>query len=216
MRELAVVSEWTSAGLLAAGQFTDTRHARLIYLAAAGLFVVGVALALGTWWWWRSAKAEHPSLGPLEVMGTRRWRRSDFTERTRRLDAVRPLPSDAAAPVVPELVDLDGVLNREHPHDFGDLLETADPTGGTVVEGDDLDAVDVEALVAVEVVDPAPVEVAVDVEPEVAEPSLERVAVMRSIVIDTSPKPSDDAAEAPLVDPTAGAPIDPLLRLWSE
>lgn len=185
---------------MAAGQFTDTRHARLIYLAAAGLFVVGVALGVGTWWWWRSAKVEHPALGPLEVMGTRRWRRSDFQERARRLDAVRPLPNEAEAPAVPELVDLDGARHDEHPHDFGDLLETADPTGGTEAPVDELDAIDVEALVPVEV----PVE------------ALEPVPALRSIVIDTSPKPSEEAAEAPEVDPTPAAPIDPLLRLWSE
>lgn len=217
MRELRPVSEWTTAGVVAAGQFTDARHARLIYFAAAGLFVVGVVLGVGTWLWWRSAKVEHPSLGPLEVMGTRRWRRADFMERTRRLEAVRPIPG-TEAPATPELVDLD---DREHPHDFGDLAETADPTGGTTVEPDELD---VEAIVPIQVVDAEPVELPVSVDADAAPAEaalvqmelLEPVPAMRSIVIDTSPKPAEGESEAPAVDPTPAAPIDPLLRLWSE
>lgn len=73
------------------GSFTDPENARAIYLAASGLLVVAVVVALGTVWWWRSTRAEHPSLAPLEVMGSKVWReeRNDMVRRVQ-LDAVRP------------------------------------------------------------------------------------------------------------------------------
>ena len=58
-----------SFGLIAEGNFQDPHNARLLYLASGGLLLLGLALGIGTWLWWRSSKVEHPALGPLEVIG---------------------------------------------------------------------------------------------------------------------------------------------------
>jgi hypothetical protein len=80
----------TRAGaLLGEGTFNDPTNARTIYLAAGGLALVGVLLAIATVVWWRSTRAEHPALAPLEVMGTRRWSKSDYAGRQARLASVR-------------------------------------------------------------------------------------------------------------------------------
>ena len=60
-------------GLLAASDFTDPKHERLIYLAAGGLVLLGVVLTVVTVIWWRGTKGEHAALAPLEVMGDRSW-----------------------------------------------------------------------------------------------------------------------------------------------
>ena len=59
--------------VLAAADFTDPGNARVILMAAGGLVALAVLLSLGTVWWWRTSKVEHPALGPLEVMSSRRW-----------------------------------------------------------------------------------------------------------------------------------------------
>ena len=72
------------------GQYSDPETARVIYLLSGGLVLMAVALAAGTVWWWRSSKTEHPALGPLEEMGTRRFWKSDYSDRRRRLTDARP------------------------------------------------------------------------------------------------------------------------------
>lgn len=85
-------------GLLAAAtaSFEDPENARIIELVAAGLIVIGLALAAATAWWWVTGRVEHPSLGPLEVMSTRRWREADPGLRRVRLDAARPIDESTA------------------------------------------------------------------------------------------------------------------------
>lgn len=125
------MSVWRT-GVVGAGNFEDPANARIIYLAAGGLVLLAVLLGVGTWMWWRRAKVEHPVLGPLEVMGTRRWRRTDDDqERGKVLAAVRlpdhPEAVAAAEPApVPELIDLDGGGDRG-PADFADLSEGGAP-----------------------------------------------------------------------------------------
>ncbi len=218
------VSVWTTAGLIADGTFDDPANARVIYLAVAGLVLLAVLLGVGTWLWWRSSKVENPVLAPLEVMGTQRWWKSDFNERQRRLDAVRPELADAnheadVVGAVPsaEPVDLNHVLVREDPHTFDDLVDPdagSQPTVVPVVESEpvlerDPESAGSEPAVAESIV-PEPV---VEPEPAVSVP------VARSIVIDTAPKPRDTppdlGPEAADSDPTP-APIDPLLRLQAE
>ena len=84
------------------GSFEDPVNARTIHLVVAGLFVVAVALSAVTAWWWIASRVEHPSLGPLEVMGSKRWRDADDGMRRVRLDAARPedQPTAAEAPLV--------------------------------------------------------------------------------------------------------------------
>lgn len=109
--------------MLLADSFEDPERARVIYLAAGGLILVALLVIAGTVWWWRSAAVEHPSLGPLEVMGTRSWWKGDHSDRRDRLDSVRPdgaEPGDASL-VVTDPVDLLDA-DRTRPLDFDDLL----------------------------------------------------------------------------------------------
>lgn len=76
--------------MLIASQITDPGNARTMYLAAAGLALLGVTIAAITVWWWRSSAVDHPTLAPLEVMGLRRWLGATYTERQRLLEEARP------------------------------------------------------------------------------------------------------------------------------
>jgi len=80
----------------ATATFDDPENARTIHLVAAALIVIGVGLAAATAWWWVTSRVEHPSLGPLEVMSTRRWRDADPGLRRVRLDAARPIDESTA------------------------------------------------------------------------------------------------------------------------
>ncbi len=213
------MSVWTTAGIIADGTFDDPENARIIYLAAGGLLLVGVALGVGTWIWWRNAKVEHPALGPLEVMGSRRWWKSDFNDRRRRLDAARPLPDAAGdgvtddAPGPAEPFDLDLVMTRDDPQNFDDLL---DPDAAPVVAPVAHGASDADEVVAEQEPEPAP-------EPAPEPEQLALVAIEEAvpprpaiITVDTAPKRAEPEPEpepeAKDSDPTP-APIDPLLRL---
>jgi hypothetical protein len=121
-----------------ADNFTDPAHERLIWLAAGGLVVLGVGLAVLTWFWWRSTKGEHAALAPLEVMGDRSWSKLTHVEQTRRLEGVRlrgegdvePDPAPA------EPVDLDEALRSFQPG-FDDLRD--EPAPSTPNEGEAAD-----------------------------------------------------------------------------
>ncbi len=122
------------AAMLAEGSFADPTNARTVYLAAGGLLLLALALGIGTWLWWRSAKVEHPALGPLEVMSRRQWMLDDFTGRRRRLDAARPA---GAAPqfLPPEPVDLEAA-DAERSERFDDLADPLLKSGpAPTVEG---------------------------------------------------------------------------------
>lgn len=75
----------------AQGSFNDPENARTIHVVAVLLIVIAVVLSGWTVWWWRTTRSEHPALGPLEVMGTRRWRSAEPGLRRVRLDAARPV-----------------------------------------------------------------------------------------------------------------------------
>jgi hypothetical protein len=104
--------------------FNDPTNERLIWLSAAGLVVVGLALLVGTIVWWRRGKQEHPSLAPLEVLGSRTWTRAGETDRRRKLDRVRiggvAVPEEE--PLRPEPVDLRELV-RNMPAAFDDLRD---------------------------------------------------------------------------------------------
>lgn len=72
-----------------AEKFSDPQNARLIFLAAGGLFLLAVAIVVGTVWWWRSSGIEHRSLAPLEVMGKKNWQLADDLDRADQLNSVR-------------------------------------------------------------------------------------------------------------------------------
>ena len=124
------------AGVLA-GSLSESEASRRVYLAAGGLGLLGLLLLVGTVWWWRSTRNEHPSLAPLEVMGARRWRRASEPERQRLVEGVRPEGASVGAPVVePEPVDLAALAVGDHAG-FDDLREI-----------DELLGLDVEQLLA--------------------------------------------------------------------
>jgi hypothetical protein len=108
-----------------ASNFTDPQHERMIYFAAGGLVLLGVALLVATVLWWRGSKSEHAALAPLEVMSQRTWQRSTHVERARQLNNVRPRtdadPDDVQVNVAEE-IDLDELLRAFQPG-FDDLRE---------------------------------------------------------------------------------------------
>ena len=105
------------------GQYSDPATARVIYLLSGGLVLMAVALAAGTVWWWRSSKTEHPALGPLEEMGTRRFWKSDYSDRRRRLTDARPAGA-AAAEATEDADPVDrGAFAVGDPSDYEDLLD---------------------------------------------------------------------------------------------
>ncbi len=111
-------------GTVVIADFSDPTNERIILLSAAGLFVVGVALLVGTILWWRRGRQEHPALAPLEVMGTRRWAKAPEGDRHRRLERVRIVGHQLGPdePVRPEPVDLQALV-RSVPQAFDDLRE---------------------------------------------------------------------------------------------
>src|SRR5262245_21347514 len=64
-------------------------------LVLAGVVMIGVAI-----WLVRSTRTDAPALGPLEVMGERRWRRADGDGRADALTAARPAGAPPPAPTV--------------------------------------------------------------------------------------------------------------------
>jgi hypothetical protein len=124
-----IVEEWRcvadgyDASMLIA--FSDARNARLIYLAAGGLVLLGIGLTWLTVRWWRTTEELHPVLAPLEVMGTKRWRTSGSTQRALALDAVRPAGAERTVTVPDEepLAHGDGRSVDESADEFEDLRE---------------------------------------------------------------------------------------------
>ncbi len=116
-----------------AADLSDANADRIIYLVAAGLVLLGIALAVATVWWWRSTRPEHPSLGPLEVMGEKRFRRSSGAERRQIIANSRPPGAQPliVEPPAPRPVDL-AMLAGAAPQGFDDLRVDAPPQGAAV------------------------------------------------------------------------------------
>jgi hypothetical protein len=216
-----------AGGALWGTQITDPENERTIYIAAGGLLLLGLALAIGTVWWWRNSKVEHPALGPLEVMGTRAWWKGDWTARRRRLDEVRP--AGATAEEGDEEVDLAAVATAEAVP-FDDLVDPATAEAAAA-------SMSIEELVAslgVDTAAPAVSPVAAVAESSVAESSVAAPvadvtvaapAPRPSVVIDTSAprqplvietstpaREREDEEPAKPAPNEQRAPIDPLLR----
>jgi len=120
-------------GVLAASDFTDPEHERLIYLAAGGLALLGVLLTVVTVVWWRGTKGEHAALAPLEVMGDRSWNKLTHVEQTRRLETVRTRTDGDVEPAAADPVDLDEALRSFQPG-FDDLRDEPPSTPEEVSE----------------------------------------------------------------------------------
>jgi hypothetical protein len=76
-------------GLLA-DSVNDVSSTRKVYLLAAGLAALGVALLIITVWFWRSTRPDPALLAPLEVMGERKFRNLDEVSQQDLLNSVRP------------------------------------------------------------------------------------------------------------------------------
>ena len=78
-----------AAGVLA-DTINDANSTRKVYLLAAGLAVLGLALIAITVWFWRSTRHDPELLGPLEVLGDRKFRRLEGSEQRDVLDKTSP------------------------------------------------------------------------------------------------------------------------------
>lgn len=108
---------------LTADSLSESEATRRVVLAAAGLGLLGVIMLIATIWWWRSTRAEHPSLAPLEVMSARRWFRSNEAQRSRLVEQVRPEGAERSADAFrPEPVDLSVLAAGDHAG-FDDLRD---------------------------------------------------------------------------------------------
>ena len=125
---VTVLSTRRVLGVLVGSNFNDPTNERLIFLSAAGLAVVGVALLVGTILWWRRGRQEHPALAPLEVLGSRAWTKAPEGDRRRRLEKVRIGGSAASVddPERSEPLDLEALV-RSVPQAFDDLKEPGEP-----------------------------------------------------------------------------------------
>lgn len=121
-----------------AADLSDSAADRRIYLAAAGLVLLGVLMAIATAWWWHATRPDDPALGPLEVMSRKRWQAADDAERGRMLAEVRPsaVGRTAASTAVEEAqgppsaeVDLRQAAAAPLPA-IDDLLPDDDPVEG--------------------------------------------------------------------------------------
>ncbi len=176
--------------------FNDPTNERLIYLSAAGLALVGLALLVGTILWWKRGRQEHPTLAPLEVMSTRTWEKAPEGDRRRRLDEVRPAGAGATEDEIVRAEPLDlQALVRSVPQAFDDLREPGEPaaTEEPVAEESAVEEPVAEEPVAEE---PVPEELAVEepVSEVPAEPS-------------EQPVEAKEAADATKSDAVAPAPV---------
>lgn len=138
-------------------ELSESEATLRVFLTAGGLAILGCLLLLFTIWWWRGTKPESPVLGPLEVMGDRRWQRAGDGERRRLVDETRPAGALGAVAAAPEPIDL-SVLARDLPSGFDDLRDPSRSAEVPVVSSEPL----------------APVAAAAVPEPVVAEPVAEQ------------------------------------------
>ncbi len=126
-----------------AADLSDSAADRRIYLAAAGLALLGVVMTIATAWWWYASRPDDPALGPLEVMSRKRWQAADDAERRQMLAQARPgaaavpaaeADSGAAPETVQELIDLRQAAAAPV-SDFDDLVD--DPVSGAAPDDAD-------------------------------------------------------------------------------
>lgn len=107
-----------AASLLGAtdgASFDDSGATNTVLAVVAVLVVIGILVLGFTWWFWRSTKPEPEALAPLELLGTRKIRKTDSDGRRRALDAVRPTSPATTAPAAAEPVDLAALAARDLP-----------------------------------------------------------------------------------------------------
>lgn len=97
--------------------------ARVLWSIVVLLAVVGIALVMVAVAVLRVSRPDRELLAPLEVMGRRKWRRSDPVWQRRQLDAVRPVGAEplSVSPAVP--VPLDEFDEGPEAAGFDDLAD---------------------------------------------------------------------------------------------
>lgn len=124
---------------------------------AGALVVIGIVMICTAVWLVRATRTDVPALGPLEVMGDRRFRRRDAEARQRTLVAARPPGAPPPAPILePDdvVAELPAVPAADEPQpaassadepaprlDSGDAVEAMD-AAGAVDAGEPVDTVD--------------------------------------------------------------------------
>jgi hypothetical protein len=198
--------------LLAVG---DPVRTRTVYAAMLFLIAIGAGLVALTIWLVRVTRHEPEYLAPLELMASRRWRRSDPVAQRRMLDEVRPEGAEPLSPSVPppsgddefdlgprlrSFDDLSADADPPAVTDTGGVPQTvpADPTVALSTTGEPVDAVPVDAVP----VDPVPVDaVPVDEPVGVDEPSAtEPIAAHDGMAVgdpDTVPSDPDTVPSDP-------------------
>lgn len=71
-----------------------------VLVLVAALVVLGIAMVVLAVWLIRSTRTDHPSLGPLETMGDRSFRRGREERREQKLASARSAGAPPPAPIV--------------------------------------------------------------------------------------------------------------------
>ena len=189
--------------------FNDPTNERLIYLSAAGLALVGLALLVGTILWWKRGRQEHPTLAPLEVMSTRTWEKAPEGDRRRRLDEVRPAGAGATEDEIVRAEPLDlQALVRSVPQAFDDLREPGEfaATEEPVAEDSAVEEPVPEELVA-EVPEESVAEEPAGEDPVAEEPGVEEPVSEVPAEPSERPVEAKEVADATKSDAVAPAPV---------
>ena len=93
------------------GTVGDPEGTRTISSIVALLVAIGLALVMIAIWLHRTTRPDPDLLAPLEMMGERKWRRSDPVWQRRRLDSLRPEGAEPLEPVTAP-PDIDEAFDR--------------------------------------------------------------------------------------------------------
>jgi len=80
----------TLLSAVVADSINDVSSTRKVYLLAGALVLLGVLLIIVTVWFWRTTRHDPELLGPLEQMGTKKFRTVDAATQQTMLDTARP------------------------------------------------------------------------------------------------------------------------------
>ncbi len=205
------------SGVLA-DSINDASSTRKVYLLAIGLALLGVILIVITVWFWRTTRHDPEVLGPLEAMGTRRFRSVDDGSKQQLLDSARPAEAQpmkwgVVRGAATEQSDVElASAGGEGPEDFDDLREP-------VADSDELSPPDLKPT------DAEAIKTVIGAEPEVdsheelsAEPVVDAAAEDSlaeaddsAAVVEPLAQPVDEAAPEP-VPALVIAPLDVDLR----
>lgn len=100
LRSASAAAVAGASGLLASTETVgDPEGTRTISSIVALLIAIGLALVMIAIWLYKTTRPDPDLLAPLEMMGERKWRRSDPVWQRRRLDGLRPEGAEPLEPV---------------------------------------------------------------------------------------------------------------------